>query len=368
MLLHRHRDAVHTAGSQGYDFGGTSGVHLPHEEARFGDHRLTTAEGRRAFGEYSTRPLVVGVVPGEQRHQGTGIEQHASIRHWPKPSRCFRFVERSRGPFLNRPTLGRRDRARFGAGVLPDARSCIPAVAFGLLGTRRLRPSIHPVPPGRLCSCGRGRRSSCHRRSATAISIVLQTADHRLATPRHGRLRPCIEAVVRVGQLVASEATLRELMQKLLSTKFDRGRSRPRREELLLRLAPSSRSRRSCSGSARVAIHGTISSWKRRERSSGRHHLRRQGPARPRSVSRDRHPQAISLPGTLTLSYRRSFVRGLPLHGPAPQHPRRLQRVWRANHDARVRGGFRTSARSCPRRNGSPEPARPPETGHGGKP
>lgn len=48
----------------------------------------------------------------------------------------------------------------------------------------------------------------------------------------------CIEAVVKVGQLVASEATLRELMQKLLSTKFDRYVSRPRREELLLRLAP----------------------------------------------------------------------------------------------------------------------------------
>ena len=48
----------------------------------------------------------------------------------------------------------------------------------------------------------------------------------------------CIEAVVRLGQLVASEATLRELMQKLLSTKFDPYVSRPRREELLLRLAP----------------------------------------------------------------------------------------------------------------------------------
>jgi putative PIN family toxin of toxin-antitoxin system len=48
----------------------------------------------------------------------------------------------------------------------------------------------------------------------------------------------CLEAVVRLGQLVASEATLRELMQKLLSTKFDRCVARARREELLLRLAP----------------------------------------------------------------------------------------------------------------------------------
>ena len=40
------------------------------------------------------------------------------------------------------------------------------------------------------------------------------------------------------GQLVASAATLRELMTKLLSPKFDRYLPRERRDALLLRLAP----------------------------------------------------------------------------------------------------------------------------------
>ncbi len=48
----------------------------------------------------------------------------------------------------------------------------------------------------------------------------------------------CIEAVVTRGQLVASHATLRELMRQLLSPKFDRYVARSRREELLVRLAP----------------------------------------------------------------------------------------------------------------------------------
>ena len=48
----------------------------------------------------------------------------------------------------------------------------------------------------------------------------------------------CIEHVVASCQLVASEATLRELMQTLLSPKFDGYLSQARREELLDRLAP----------------------------------------------------------------------------------------------------------------------------------
>ena len=48
----------------------------------------------------------------------------------------------------------------------------------------------------------------------------------------------CIEHVVAFCQLVASEANLRELMQTLLSPKFDRYVSQARREELLVRLAP----------------------------------------------------------------------------------------------------------------------------------
>jgi uncharacterized protein len=48
----------------------------------------------------------------------------------------------------------------------------------------------------------------------------------------------CIEAVVSTAQLVASQATLHELMQQLLAPKFDRYVARARREALLARLAP----------------------------------------------------------------------------------------------------------------------------------
>lgn len=48
----------------------------------------------------------------------------------------------------------------------------------------------------------------------------------------------CVERAIEQGQLVASTATLRELMMKLLSPKFDPYVSRERREALLTRLAP----------------------------------------------------------------------------------------------------------------------------------
>ena len=47
-----------------------------------------------------------------------------------------------------------------------------------------------------------------------------------------------LERSIRDGQLLASTATLRELMEKLLSPKFDRYLSRDKRDALLLRLAP----------------------------------------------------------------------------------------------------------------------------------
>ena len=48
----------------------------------------------------------------------------------------------------------------------------------------------------------------------------------------------CVEAVVSGGQLLATEATLKELFERLLSPKFDPYVTRGRREELLSRLAP----------------------------------------------------------------------------------------------------------------------------------
>src|SRR5437899_8692674 len=47
-----------------------------------------------------------------------------------------------------------------------------------------------------------------------------------------------VDRAVATAQLVASTATLRELMTKLLLPKFDRYVSRERRDSLLLRLAP----------------------------------------------------------------------------------------------------------------------------------
>jgi len=47
-----------------------------------------------------------------------------------------------------------------------------------------------------------------------------------------------VERAVTTAQLVVTDATLRELMTKLLSPKFDRYVARERRDALLLRLAP----------------------------------------------------------------------------------------------------------------------------------
>jgi putative PIN family toxin of toxin-antitoxin system len=48
----------------------------------------------------------------------------------------------------------------------------------------------------------------------------------------------CVERAVERGQLIASNATLRELAATLLAPKFDRYVPRARREALLLHLAP----------------------------------------------------------------------------------------------------------------------------------
>lgn len=47
-----------------------------------------------------------------------------------------------------------------------------------------------------------------------------------------------VERAITTGQLVGTTATLRELMTRLLSPKFDRYVSREQRDALLLRLAP----------------------------------------------------------------------------------------------------------------------------------
>lgn len=48
----------------------------------------------------------------------------------------------------------------------------------------------------------------------------------------------CVEAVLSGAQLIATESTLKELFERLLSPQFDPYVARARREELLSRLAP----------------------------------------------------------------------------------------------------------------------------------
>src|SRR5438128_2444009 len=80
-------------------------MNFPHQEAGFCNDGLTTAERRHALGEEPARAGVIGIVLREQRDQRTGIEQDARWIHSPKPSNRLVLVERSLGPFLNRPTL-----------------------------------------------------------------------------------------------------------------------------------------------------------------------------------------------------------------------------------------------------------------------
>jgi putative PIN family toxin of toxin-antitoxin system len=48
----------------------------------------------------------------------------------------------------------------------------------------------------------------------------------------------CVDALVTDGQLIATDPTLKELFERLLSPKFEPYVTRARREELLSRLAP----------------------------------------------------------------------------------------------------------------------------------
>lgn len=72
-----------------------------------------------------------------------------------------------------------------------------------------------------------------------------------------------VEKAIPNGQLVATSETLRELLETLLVPKFDRYVSRERREALLQRLAPSSRSSRFCSMFAHCAMWRMTGSSKR---------------------------------------------------------------------------------------------------------
>lgn len=64
-------------------------------------------------------------------------------------------------------------------------------------------------------------------------NVLISGALSRTSTPARA-----LEKAITEGQLLASAETLRELMTKLLSAKFDPYISREKRDALLLRLAP----------------------------------------------------------------------------------------------------------------------------------
>ena len=84
---------------------GPADVHLAQQEARLSQDRLAATQRRGALGEQPAGALVVGVVGRQERHERTRIQEHARRVHSPKPWRCLRLADRSRGPALNRPTL-----------------------------------------------------------------------------------------------------------------------------------------------------------------------------------------------------------------------------------------------------------------------
>ena len=70
-------------------------------------------------------------------------------------------------------------------------------------------------------------------RSVLDTNVLISDALSSTSTPTLA-----LERAIGDGQLLASSATLRELMEKLLSAKFDTYVSRDKRDALLLRLAP----------------------------------------------------------------------------------------------------------------------------------
>lgn len=72
-----------------------------------------------------------------------------------------------------------------------------------------------------------------HERVVFDTNVLISSLLSTTSTPARA-----LEAAVTNDQLLATSATLRELMTKLLSPKFDRYVARERRDALLLRLAP----------------------------------------------------------------------------------------------------------------------------------
>ena len=72
-----------------------------------------------------------------------------------------------------------------------------------------------------------------HERVVFDTNVLISALLSTTSTPARA-----LEAAITGDQLLATSATLRELMAKLLSAKFDRYVSRELRDALLLRLAP----------------------------------------------------------------------------------------------------------------------------------
>jgi hypothetical protein len=105
VIRRGNHDAVHVPRRQSDDLGGPGPVDLAHQKTRLRDDRHAAAKRRLAAGKRETRTFVIDVVFRKERNERSGIEKDSRRIHSPKPSRCLRFTERSRGPFRYRPTL-----------------------------------------------------------------------------------------------------------------------------------------------------------------------------------------------------------------------------------------------------------------------
>jgi|SRR5271165_3565038 len=72
-----------------------------------------------------------------------------------------------------------------------------------------------------------------HERVVFDTNVLISALLSTTSTPARA-----LEVAITISQLVATSATLRELMVKLLSPRFDRYVSQQQRDALLLRLAP----------------------------------------------------------------------------------------------------------------------------------
>jgi len=126
MVLSVDGNGEHAACSQCNNFSRPRGVDLAHEEASLCNYGFARAKRRRAIGKKTARAVVIRVHAREERNKRAGVEKNTGAIHSPNPSRWRRLVERSRGPFVKRPTLRPASSSALRWRLCSDATSRIP--------------------------------------------------------------------------------------------------------------------------------------------------------------------------------------------------------------------------------------------------